>query len=127
VGSRRARGRVGVDQDALHPVKAREGLLAGGAHERHLAFLLVYARRRPYEVDPFLRLLLARRADAVVARGREYAEDVVHLLLRVLLARDGRDLGKIDLVAQLGLLLILVDGEVVWAQDDVDRLPLLQL
>jgi hypothetical protein len=48
---------------------------------------------------------------------------VVHLLLRVSLAGDGGDLGEVDLMAQLGLVLVLVDGEAVWAQDKVDGLP----
>jgi hypothetical protein len=48
---------------------------------------------------------------------------VVHLLLRVSLARDGSDLGEVDLVAQLRLVLVLVDGEAVGAQDEVDGLP----
>jgi hypothetical protein len=48
---------------------------------------------------------------------------VVHLLLRVALAGDGGDLGEVDLVAQLGLVLVLVDGEAVGPQDEVDGLP----
>ena len=62
----------------------------------------------------------------VVARGREDAKDMLYLLLRVLLARDGGDLGKCDLVAELGLVLVAVDGEQVRAEDDVDGLPLLR-
>jgi hypothetical protein len=48
---------------------------------------------------------------------------VVHLLLGILLACDGRDLGEVDLVTQLLLILVLVDGEQVRAQDEVDGLP----
>jgi hypothetical protein len=63
----------------------------------------------------------------VVAGRREDAKDVVHLLLRVLLAGDGGDFGEVDLVAQLGLGLVLVERQAVGAQDDVDGLPLLPL
>ena len=41
------------------------------------------------------------------------------------MAGDGGDFGEVDLVAQLGLGLVLVDGEVVGAQDEVDGFPLL--
>lgn len=61
----------------------------------------------------------------VVAGRREEAKDVLYLLLRVLLTGDGGDLGEGDLVAELGLVLVAVDGEQIRAEDDVDGLPLL--
>ena len=63
----------------------------------------------------------------VIASGREDAEDVVQLLLGVLLAGDGGDLREVDLVAQLSLGLVLVYGQTIRPQDNVDRLPLLCL
>ena len=62
----------------------------------------------------------------VIARGREDAKDVLYLLFGVLLAGDGGDLGEGDLVAELGLVLVAVDGEQIGTEDDVNRLPLLQ-
>jgi hypothetical protein len=118
---------VGAHDVSLGAVEAGEGRLACRAHERHLALLLVYARLGSNEVNPLLCLLVARCAEVVVAGGREDAKDVVHLLLRVPLARDGGDLGEIDLVAQLRLVLVSVYREAVGAQDNVDGLPGLQL
>lgn len=63
----------------------------------------------------------------VIASGREDAEDVVQFLLGVLLAGDGGDLREVDLVAQLSLGLVLVYGQAIRPQDNVDRLPLLCL
>ena len=62
----------------------------------------------------------------VVACRREDAEDVVHLLLGVPLASDSGDFGEVDLMTQFSLCFVLVDGQAVRAQDDVDWLPLLQ-
>ena len=87
--------------------------------------MLADARLGAYEVHPLLGVLVGGCAEVVVAGGREDAKDMLHLLLRVSLARDGRDLGEVDLVAQLRLVLVLVDGEAVGAQDEVDGLPLL--
>ena len=61
----------------------------------------------------------------VIARGREDAKDVLYLLLGVFLARNGSDFGEGDLVAELCLVLVAVDGEQVRAEDNVDWLPLL--
>lgn len=59
----------------------------------------------------------------VVAGRREDAEDVVHFLLRVSLARNGSDLREVDLVSQFRLVLVLVYREAVRAQDEVYGLP----
>jgi hypothetical protein len=48
---------------------------------------------------------------------------VVHLLLGVALAGNGGDLSEIDLVAQLRLVLVAIDGEAIGAEDEVDALP----
>jgi len=118
---------VGAHDMPPGAVGAGEGRLGIRAHERHLALLLVDARLGSYEVDPLLCLLVACCTKVVVTGGREYAKDVVHLLLLVPLARHGGDLGEVDLVAQLGLILVSVYGEAVGAQDNVDGLPGLQL
>jgi hypothetical protein len=76
-------------------------------------------------MDPFLGLLLGGSAEVVVAGGREDAKDMLDLLLGVLLARDGGDFGEGDLVAELGLVLVAVDGEQIRAEDNVDGLPFL--
>ena len=48
---------------------------------------------------------------------------MVDLLLGVLLARDGGDVGQRDLMPELGFVLVLVYREQVRAQDEVDWLP----
>ena len=93
----------------------------------HLPLLLVNARFCSDQVHPVLRLCVGGGADVVVAGWREDAKDVVHLLLRVLLAGNSGDFGQVDLVAQLSLGLVLVKRQTVGAQDDVDWLPLLPL
>ena len=120
----RRRGQ-GVGGDLGRAVEAGEGLVAGGTEQNQLALLLVDACLCSDEVHPFLGLAVGGDAEVVVAGRREDAEDVVHLLLGVLLAGDGGDLGQVDLVPQLGLGLVLVDGQAVGAQDEVDSLPLL--
>ena len=116
--------------------RARHNIVSGGpaktgklepsgrrGHDGQFCLFGTYSCLCPYEVHPLLRVLVGHGAEVVVAGGREDAEDVFHLLLRVSLARDGRDLGEVDLVSQFRLVLVLVDGEAVWAQDGVDGLP----
>lgn len=108
------------------PIKASEGFISGRAHENHIALVFVYARLGANQIHPLLRFLFGRGAEVVVTAGREYAKDVLDLSFRVLLARDCSDVGEGDLVAELGLVLVAVDGEEVRAEDNVDGLPLLR-
>ena len=109
---------------SLGSVEAGKGVLAGGrAHHHHVSLFTVHARLCPYQVDPLLCFSVGSGAEVVVARRRENGKEVVHLLLRVLLSRDGRDFGEVDLVAQLGLVLVPVYRKDIGAQHDVDRLP----
>lgn len=125
-GSRLCLGGTGNNVFSGCAAKACKRLLCGcGTHDGHLSLVLANARLGTYEVHPVLSVFVCGCAEVVVAGGRKDAKDVLHLLLRVLLARNCRDLGEVDLVAQLGLVLVLVDGEAVGAQDDVDGLPLL--
>lgn len=127
-GTRGSRFSLGGARDDVFPIgrgrSSKSDLVRSWAQDSHVGLVLdANASLCPDEVDPFLGGLVGRGAEVVVAGGGEDAKDVVHLLLRVSLAGDGGDLGEVDLVAQLGLVLVLVDGEVVWAQDKVDGLP----
>ena len=59
----------------------------------------------------------------VVSCRRKQTKDMLHFLLGIPLARNGGDFGEVDLVPQLGLVLVLVDREQVRAEDEVNRLP----
>ena len=128
-GARRsARGlRLGRAGDDGVPVDAVEGLARGRAHEQHVLVALVDAGLCADEVDPGLGFRVGRGGEVVVPGGREDGEDVGHLLLGVALAGHGGEVRQADLVPELRLGLVAVDGQQVRAQDDVDGLPLLGL
>jgi len=111
----------------LAAIEAGKGLVARGAHENNVLFMLVDAGLVADHMDPLLSVLVGGGCEVVVAGGGENAKDVLDLFLRVLLAGDGSDVGEGDLVAQLSLVVVAVDGEQVGAQDQVDGLPLLRL
>lgn len=127
-GTRGSRFSLGRARDDVFPIgrgrNSKSNLVRSWTQDGHVSFVLdANASLCADEVDPFLGGLVGRGAEVVVAGRGEDAKDVVHLLLRVSLAGDGSDLGKVDLMAQLGLVLVLVDGEAIWAQDKVDGLP----
>jgi hypothetical protein len=96
-----------------------------GAAQVHFLLLLVEPGRLADRLDPFLGVLRGRGLKVVVARGREEPKEVLALVLGVLEGGDGGEVRGVDLVAELGLLVVLVYGDAVWSQDEVDALPVL--
>lgn len=82
----------------------------GGGGEKHFLFFLFDARFAPDQVDPFFGVGLGEGFEVVVAGGGEEAEDVVALVFGIFEEGDGGEVGEEDLVAQLGLILVFVDG-----------------
>lgn len=62
-----------------------------------------------------------------VARRGKQPKDMFIPPFGVFLSRNGRHVAEIELVAQFGLVFVLVDGDDVRAQDEVDGLPRLGL
>ena len=92
-----------------------------GKHEFLLN--LIYARSISYLLHPFLRLAIRRGFQVIISRRREEGEDMLSFASRVLLACNGCEFAEVNLMAQLGFVLVAVDGEDVGSEDDEDGLP----
>jgi len=92
-----------------------------GKHEFLLD--LIYARGISYLLHPFLRLAIRRGFEVIISRRREEGEDMLGFTSRVLLSRNGCEFAEVDLMAQLGFVLVAVDGEDVGSEDDEDGFP----
>jgi hypothetical protein len=90
------------------------------ASQEHLLVFFFNARFGADETDPFFRIVAAQ---VIVSRGGEESKDILLLVLRVLEAGDGRQVGEIDLVAKAGIIVALVDGKEVGTENEVNTLP----
>ena len=98
-------------------------LVCGGAEENHFLFFGVDAGFGADQFDPLLGVFFGGGGEVVVSGGGEEAEDVVHFAFWVFLTRDCGQFGEVDLVPELGFFFVFVDGEEVWAEDEVDWFP----
>lgn len=107
-------GVCGVAEGAFAHFGVEAGVVVccvcGGGGEEHFFLFFFDARFAPDQVDPFFGVDLGKGFEVVVARGGEEAEDVVALVFGVFEEGDGGEVGEEDFVAQLGFVLVFVDG-----------------
>lgn len=114
----RVAGVVVVQRVASMTLEALVGTLSSPwACQDHVLLSLVDTRLSSDCFDPLLGALVTLRIEVIVSRRCEQSKCVFGLSLGIFLACNGSEIGQGDLVAQLGLVFVTVDGEKIGAKD----------
>jgi hypothetical protein len=95
------------------------------AGKKQLLLLFLDAGLLSYQLNPRSCILRVGSLEVEIACWREQTKDVLALVLWVFKEGDGGKVLEVDLVPQLGLLVVFVDRDGIATEDNENGLPCL--